>query len=196
MTDHHSLADFWGEPIHTYTRADALADGVLVDVTETAREAGFRIPVALTANVWADVNDLSGRYVSTGQSLDGRLWDLLFMAAHAARRPENRDTSEFVYALIMPVGTGNNYRAKCHVGPGDVGEPVLTIMLPDNPGTSVTNAIGQLAADVLDTHDLGRDPGLRRTLPVGGHRRARRDLRFGRLHPPRGQRDHAWRYLA
>ena len=79
-------ADFWGEPVHAYTRADALADGVLVDVTATAGEAGFRIPVALTQSVWADVNDLSGRHVSRGQSPEGRLWDLLFMAAHAARR--------------------------------------------------------------------------------------------------------------
>jgi hypothetical protein len=131
MTDHYSPADFWGEPIHVYTRADALADDVLVDVTLTAREAGFRISFALTANVWADVNDLSGRYVLAGQSPEGRLWDLLFMAANPARRPENRDRSEFVYALIMPVGTRNNYRARCHVGPGDEGEPVVTILRPN-----------------------------------------------------------------
>jgi hypothetical protein len=116
MTGPNTSADFWGEPIHTYTRADALADGVLVDATETAREAGFRIPVALTQSIWADVNDLSGRHVSAGQSPEGRLWDLLFVAAHAARRPENRDRSEFVYPLIMSVGAVNNYRAKCHIG--------------------------------------------------------------------------------
>jgi hypothetical protein len=29
--------------ISSYTRSEALADGVLVDVTETAREAGFVI---------------------------------------------------------------------------------------------------------------------------------------------------------
>ena len=131
MIDHHNLADFWGEPIHVYTRAGALADGVLVDATEIAREAGFRIPVALTADVWADVNDLSGRYVTAEQSPEGRLWDLLFMAAHVARRPEYRDRSEFVYALIMPLGAANNYQAKCHIGPGDEGEPVVTILLPD-----------------------------------------------------------------
>ena len=131
MTEPNTPADFWGEPVHTYTRADALADGVLVDATETAREAGFRIPVALTQGVWADVNDLSGWHVSCGQSSEGRLWDLLFMAAHAARKPENRDRSEFVYSLVMPAGTGNNYRAKCHIGPGDKGEPVVTILRPD-----------------------------------------------------------------
>ena len=102
-----------------------------MDVTETAREAGFRIPVALTQSVWADINDLSGRHVSAGQSPEGRLWDLLFMAAHAARRPENRDRSEFVYSLVMLVGVGNNYRAKCQVGPGDEGELAVTVLRPD-----------------------------------------------------------------
>ena len=133
MTDRTPADPFWGEPVHTYTRTEALADGVLFDVTETAREAGFRVPVALTASVWADVCDLSGRYVSRdpGQSPEGRLWDLLFMAAHAARRRANRSASVFVYALIMPVGDGNNYRAKCHAGPGDEGELVVTILRPD-----------------------------------------------------------------
>ena len=131
MSGPNTSADFWGEPIHTYTRADALANGVLLDATATAREAGFRIPVALTQSIWADVNDLSGRHVTAGQSPEGRLWDLLFMVAHAARRSENHDTSEFVYLLIMPVGADNNYRARCHIGPGDEGEPVVTIMLLD-----------------------------------------------------------------
>lgn len=131
MTDRIPADPFWGVPIHTYTRDEAMADGVLFDVTETAREAGFRAPVALTASVWAGVNNLSGRYVSAEHSPEGRLWDLLFMAAHAARRRANRNTNSFVYALVMPVGDGNNYRAKCHVGPGDGGEPVVTIMRPD-----------------------------------------------------------------
>jgi hypothetical protein len=38
--------------ISSYTRSEAFADGVLVDVTETAREAGFVIPVALTRAAW------------------------------------------------------------------------------------------------------------------------------------------------
>jgi hypothetical protein len=37
--------------IHRYTRAGALADGVLVDVSAVAREAGIRFPVALTRAV-------------------------------------------------------------------------------------------------------------------------------------------------
>jgi hypothetical protein len=44
----------WGV-IHMYTREQAIADGQLVDVSETpeAKEAGFRIPVCLTAGVHA-----------------------------------------------------------------------------------------------------------------------------------------------
>ena len=34
--------------IHRYTRADALRDGVLFDVSATAREAGYRNPCTLT----------------------------------------------------------------------------------------------------------------------------------------------------
>src|SRR5690606_27193956 len=41
-------ADVFGEPIHVYTRAQALADGVLVDAGPLAGEAGFHWPVALT----------------------------------------------------------------------------------------------------------------------------------------------------
>ena len=40
--------------IFSYTRAQAIADGVLIDATELAKEAGFRIPVAVTAGVWGE----------------------------------------------------------------------------------------------------------------------------------------------
>ena len=38
--------------IHSYSRAQAIEDGVLVDVSETAREAGFTVPVAITRAAW------------------------------------------------------------------------------------------------------------------------------------------------
>ena len=48
--------DFWAdaEVISRYTRAQALADGQLVDCTTMAREAGFTFPVALSHAVWHD----------------------------------------------------------------------------------------------------------------------------------------------
>jgi uncharacterized protein YunC (DUF1805 family) len=38
----------FGEVIHAYTRAQAIEDGTLVDVTETAKEAGIKYPTAVT----------------------------------------------------------------------------------------------------------------------------------------------------
>lgn len=39
--------------IVAFTRRQAIEDGVLLDVSETAREAGFAVPVAVTAGVWS-----------------------------------------------------------------------------------------------------------------------------------------------
>src|SRR5262249_58419319 len=63
--------------IHRYSRADALRDGVLIDVTETAREAGFKHPVALTAAAWAKCVAVPPGVVCQDEA--GRLWDVLFM---------------------------------------------------------------------------------------------------------------------
>lgn len=39
--------------IYSYTRQDAIDDGVFVDVSEVAKNTGFKIPVALTTNLFA-----------------------------------------------------------------------------------------------------------------------------------------------
>ena len=44
--------NIFGEIICSYTRAQAIKDGVLIDVSEAAKEAGFKIPVAMTDTVW------------------------------------------------------------------------------------------------------------------------------------------------
>ena len=55
--------------------AQAIADGVLVDVSKLAKEAGFRFPVAVTAGVWAECVTVPEGV--TGQDETGRLWDVL-----------------------------------------------------------------------------------------------------------------------
>ena len=42
----------FGEIIYAYTRAQAVADGVQVEVTKVAQEAGIRFPVFLTRTVY------------------------------------------------------------------------------------------------------------------------------------------------
>jgi len=116
----------FGEVIYAYTREQAIADGVLVDVSEMAKEAGFKFPVAITAAVHADVNNIpKGKAY---QSYGGRLWDVLFMSRVAANRSSGGGS--VLVDLIMHVGRKSRYQVKMNVGPGDNGEGVITIMQP------------------------------------------------------------------
>lgn len=117
--------------IHTYSRAQAIEDGVLVDVTPTAKEAGFKIPVSLTAAVWADCVAWDNEAEAYPQDEAGRLWDLLYLAALEARRRRNAQVVPFGLLRVPPRGTNPELvQLTMHVGPGDNAEPVVTIMQP------------------------------------------------------------------
>ena len=126
------------EIIHAYTRAQALADGVLVAAeADLAREAGFRVPVALTSAVWEDCvawhDGDSDR--QTPQDEKGRLWDVLWMSLRAIRRSTGSGAQVTVELRRVP-RDGRTRQARpvqlvCAIGPGDQGEPVVTIMQPD-----------------------------------------------------------------
>lgn len=120
--------------IHSYTRADSIADGELIDVTNEAREARFKVPVALTAEAWNDcvtwTAEDSKRQVLQDEA--GRLWDVLWMAFVAARRA-NGDRISFQLYRVPGGGRGCRPRLttlQLHIGPGDELEPVITVLLP------------------------------------------------------------------
>ena len=124
--------------ISTYTRAQALEDGVLVDVSNTAREAGFSIPVAITRNVWNRVIALPDGYRGF-QDERGRLWDVVWMASHAARSNRNTDrVTMCVHVRDIRKDLHDSHRPpRKHfpilaIGGGDAGEPVITIMFPED----------------------------------------------------------------
>jgi len=116
--------------IFKYTREQAIADGVLVDVSEMAKEAGIRHPVALTSSVWFGFVDVPDE-VRGEQDEEGRLWDILTMFALAARK-EGGQWLSFQVLVKNRAGTGPEpVTLKAHCGPGDDPEPVITIMLPN-----------------------------------------------------------------
>lgn len=121
--------------VFSYTRAQAIADGVLVDVSERAREAGFRIPVALTAAVWADAvswNEADEKRAREYQDESGRLWDVLHMACIAAGQSRNADRVAFtVFRAPRSGGKARPLKLAMLIGGGDHREPVITIMLPN-----------------------------------------------------------------
>ena len=135
-SNEQSAESFFGNVISTYTRAQAIEDGVLIDAGAMAREAGFKWPVALTAAVWADcvawTEDDSRQQVYQDES--GRLWDLAYMASHAIR-VSKRSGDRLLFQLYRVPRDGHSSEAvlvtlKLIVGPGDAGEPVVTILQP------------------------------------------------------------------
>jgi len=139
---HHSnkpdpVTEVFGEVISTYSRAQAMDDGVLVDVGPMAKECGFRFHTAITAAAWSDcvawTDADSERQVHQDQS--GRLFDVLYMAYHAIRSSRNHG-DRLTFELYRVPRDRKSTEAgittlKLIVGPGDQGEPVITILLPD-----------------------------------------------------------------
>src|SRR5438552_8573630 len=87
-TDHNNAAgqsgsDF-GPVIYGYSRAQAVADGVQVEVTKTAQEAGITFPVFLTRTVFDSFVAVPPGV--TCQDEAGRLWDIVWMLRFAIRR--------------------------------------------------------------------------------------------------------------
>jgi len=116
--------------IHVYTRAQAIEDGLLVDVTETAKEAGIRYPVTVTQAVWAE-------YVAVPdgvrcQTESGRLWDILWMLTVAIRRSrEKGDTLHYELHVRNNDREPDLVTLKAVCGPADDGTPCITVMLPN-----------------------------------------------------------------
>jgi hypothetical protein len=117
--------------IYRYTRAQAIEDGVLIDVSTVAREAGITYPVALTSAAW-------GRCVAVPPGVEcqdeaGRLWDVLFLLRLAIGRSDGGPEVRFAVHVRNDntERTPPQVRLKAICGPGDRGEPVITVTLPD-----------------------------------------------------------------
>jgi type I site-specific restriction endonuclease len=78
---------FFGPVISTYSRAQAIDDGFLINAGSMACEAGFKWPVALTHGAWCDCVTWSDSDTQKQihQDESGRVWDVLFMGSHALR---------------------------------------------------------------------------------------------------------------
>lgn len=118
--------------IFAYTRQEAIRDGVLIDVSDMAHEASFMWPVAVTAAVHELIQRIP-ECLRGVQDVEGRLWDILWMAHCAA----NRGGVETMFDLLMDRNeNGHRLRRlqlKMVSGPSSPNDPrpCLTIMLPE-----------------------------------------------------------------
>lgn len=130
MNNHLSEDAVEFDVIYSYTRKQAIADGVLVDVSETAKEAGINFQVSLTSTVWGHFVVPPVNLESCGQSVTGRLWDLLWMFRMQALKT-NSSLLFFTCIFLNEHETREEVKLKAFCGPGDNMEPVITIMLPE-----------------------------------------------------------------
>ena len=118
--------------VYAYTRAQAVADGVQVEVSKVAAEAGIRFPVFLTRTVYDSFVTVPKGVA--GQDEAGRLWDIVWMLRFAIRKARP-GANRLPFALYVR----NDHRkarlvkliATC--GPLDIDDPqpAITVMLPD-----------------------------------------------------------------
>ena len=120
----------FGPVIYSYTRAQAVADGVQVEVTKTAQEAGIKFPVFLTRTVFDSFVAVPEGV--TGQDEAGRLWDICWMLRFAILRAHGH-TDRLPVALYV---RNDNHRAKlvkliasCGALDIDDPQPAITVMM-------------------------------------------------------------------
>lgn len=115
--------------ICTYTRAQAIADGVLIDLSSSfpSDTRMFRFPLACTSTVWNLIES-----AASAEEVDPALyvWDVAYMALVAIKSSASGH-GELPFVVKLPLTeNGSEKRLKLVLGPGDDGAPVLTIMLP------------------------------------------------------------------
>ncbi len=128
-----SLSEIFGEPIYTYTRAQAVADGFQIEVTKTAAAAGIRFPMFITRAVFD--NHVAVPPEVSCQDEAGRLWDVVWMTRFAIIR--SRQHGDRI-PVALYVRNADNRPARlvklvAVCGPLDIDDPqpAITVMMAD-----------------------------------------------------------------
>lgn len=120
--------------IHSYSRAEAIADGTLTEVpAKIAAEAGWTCPVAMTRAAWEDCvawDEADNARKGTVQDEAGRLWDVVWMAS---RFTKGKRESRALFPVHRVPRSGRAIMPRKVIlaavaGPGDDGELTITIM--------------------------------------------------------------------
>lgn len=127
-----TMEETFGEVIYSYSRAQAIEDGVLVDLMQDKMldvcRQHYKYPIACTAAVW----NIIERAVSNPRAHNdfaGVVHDMLWMSRMMKRRVDN---STVIFRVkIVGAGAKKLFDFKMVCGAGDDAEPVLTIMLPE-----------------------------------------------------------------
>lgn len=119
-------------PVYSYSRAQAIADGVLIDVTKQAKSVGFIVHTVVTDTLW-------GSIIHSDEATDK---DLEVKITAFLKRCYAEATLAFIAHPIVKRAyfdyqdPDKPSMAPHHIivaaGPGDSAETVLTIMFPSD----------------------------------------------------------------
>jgi hypothetical protein len=144
-----TMEETFGPVISSYSRAQAIADGVLVDVSNVLTPCPFKYPVAMTIAAYSATICAGGKWVNDtsndndktvcgsatlvlpgGQDVKGRMHDVFWMLQCAIKSSGMRESVNFS-VMVDTHGNGHHNRVDLYsvCGPGDTVAPVLTIML-------------------------------------------------------------------
>ena len=113
--------------ISTYTRQQAIEDGIFVDVSAVAKKCGFTIPVAITTNLF-------NKYIKQNNPLETetQIYHYLHKIRNAILNDPKRDTDSLLY---LQLSTPNDHidvwvaiEAQSPTDPS----PAINIMLPED----------------------------------------------------------------
>ena len=122
------MNELFGKVIYSYSRADAIEDGVLVDLSANFPEEAriYKYHIACTASVWSLVEQsvANRKYCN---SAAGIVWDIMYMSQRGViARP---DEQTVIFQVIIAGVGRRTHTMKAVCGAGDELEPVITVML-------------------------------------------------------------------
>jgi len=112
--------------ISRYTRAQAIEDGVLVDVSPQAKETGLLLPTVITDHLHHVLEDIPKE--SHGQDYRGRLHDVLWMAYLKLRALKNKGLKASNFPIEFQVIIDQHIQSLWIDADGDG----FTIMYPED----------------------------------------------------------------
>lgn len=126
------IYEMFGEPVNIYTRAQAIEDGVLVDISDYGSEMGLKYPSAVTNTLYEKYLNADNILKEYGQSTKGRILDMLTMFVLAVKNAKT-DTDTIIFKTIFFNRDLQEelVKIKCIIGPGDDPKPVFTFMFPE-----------------------------------------------------------------
>lgn len=129
-------------------RQDAIDDGDLVEITRMGRDIGIMIPLAVSARAAQNMVPFPN---IPQETVTENLWDTLH-AFRAKARTTTEEEFEFQVSLYQN-GIVPTLTFKAAVSPGDDGEPVITIMLPDENWETIGRGHHHATGDAMLTVD-------------------------------------------